>query len=112
MHFLGVLTQQRGKGAQALGLIRQSIALDPAVALWHNKLGNVLLDQELYDDAAKASARCSELDPGHLEVLNKLGILLRRLQRPDEAEQTFRRAIRALPTRIQTWRLCWPRRSA
>ena len=92
-HFLGVLMQQRGKGAQALELIRKSIALDPSVAPWHNNLGNVLLDQELYDDAAKAYARCSELDPGNLEVLNNLGILLRRLQRPDEAEQTFRRAI-------------------
>lgn len=92
-HFLGVLMQQRGNGAQALELIRKSITLDPAVAPWHNNLGNVLLGQELYDDAAKAYARCSELDSDNREVLNNLGILLRRLQRPQEAEQSFRRAI-------------------
>ena len=93
MHFLGVLMQQRGHGPRALELVHQSITLEPAIAPWHNNLGNVLLSLERYDDAAKAYARCSELDPGNLEVLNNLGILLRRLQRLDEAEQYFRRAI-------------------
>ncbi|MBC7706956.1 MAG: tetratricopeptide repeat protein [Rhodoferax sp.] len=92
-HFLGVLMQQRGHGAEALALIRQSIALDGAVAPWHNNLGNVLLGEGRFDDAAAAYARCSDLDPSNREVLNNLGVLLRRLQRPLEAEVMLRRAI-------------------
>lgn len=92
-HFLGVLMQQRGRGAQALELIRASIDLDPSVASWFNNLGNVLLAEEQYEEASQAYARCSELDPQNLEVLNNLGILLGRLQRHAESEQSFRLAI-------------------
>lgn len=92
-HFFGVLMQQRGHGAQALALIHKSIALDGAVAPWHNNLGNVLLGQERFDEAAAAYARCSELDPANREVLNNLGVLLRRLQRLHESEEVLQRAI-------------------
>ncbi|MEO8859737.1 MAG: tetratricopeptide repeat protein [Burkholderiaceae bacterium] len=92
-HFLGVLMQQLAQGAQALELIRKSIALDPSVAPWHNNLGNVLLSEGRFDEAAGAYARCSELDPTNREVLNNLGVMLRRLQRPDEAEQALLRAV-------------------
>ena len=99
MHFLGVLLHHIGRQpVQALQLIRASIKLDPTVAPWHNNLGNVLLGQEFYDDAAAAYARCSELDPDNLEVLNNLGVLLRRLQRPQEAEQALKRAVALEPS--------------
>jgi predicted TPR repeat methyltransferase len=92
-HFLGVLVHQRGHGAQALALIHQSIELDGAVPPWHNNLGNVLLSQGRFDDAAAAYARCSELDPSNREVLNNLGVLLRRLQRLEDSEEVLKRAI-------------------
>lgn len=97
MHYLGVLLRQRGKGAEATDLIRQSIAIDPLVGPWHNNLGNVLLDEGQYDEAAAAYARCSELDPDNLEVLNNLGVLLRHLHRPQEAEAMLKRAIARNP---------------
>lgn len=92
-HFLGVLMHQSGRGAEALLLIHQSIVLDGTVAPWHNNLGNVLLGQERFDEAAAAYARCSELDPSNREVLNNLGVLLRRLKRLQEAEEVLQRAI-------------------
>ena len=70
LHYLGVVLRQRGEGVRSLELIRQSIAIDPTVASWHNNLGNALLQEGAFDDAAAAYARCSELDPGNLEVLN------------------------------------------
>ncbi len=97
LHFLGVLLWRRDNATGALELIQQAIAIDPMVAAWHNNLGNVLLAQGHYDQAAVAYGRCTELDPDNLEVLNNLGLLLQKLGRPREAEATLLRAIAANP---------------
>lgn len=92
-HFLGVLMRQRGKGAEGLELIQESIRIHATVASWHNNLGNVFLEEGRFDEAALAYARCSELDSENLEVLNNLGVLLRKLNRKPEAEDSFKEAI-------------------
>ena len=100
LHYLGMLLGQRGRRqdrAEALQRLRDSIRIDPSVAAWHNNLGNVLLDGSEVDAAASAYARCSELDPGNVEVLNNLGCLLRGLGRTAEAEAVLRRALDARP---------------
>ena len=102
LHFLGVLLHQRGQGGQALELIQASVARDPGVAPWHNNLGNVLLDNDRFDDAAAAYTRCFELDPDNLEVLINLGVLYRKMDRPQEAEQVLLRALARAPSSIST----------
>lgn len=97
-HYLGVLLRQRGKGAEGLGLIQQSILIDSGVASWHNNLGNVFLEEGRFDDAAAAYARCSASDSINLEVLNNLGVLLRRLNRKPEAEESLKKAISLDPS--------------
>ncbi len=93
LHYLGVLHQQRGKKANAIDLVRQSLVIDPSVAAWHNNLGNLLLDDEQYEAASSCYARCSELDSGNIEVLNNLGVLQRKLGQPEQAEVSFNRAL-------------------
>lgn len=99
-HYLGMLLGQRGRHqdrAEAIERLRSSIDIDSSVAAWHNNLGNALLDGGDVDAAASAYARCSELDPGNVEVLNNLGCLLRGLGRMAEAEEVLRRALDARP---------------
>jgi predicted TPR repeat methyltransferase len=98
LHYLGVLLHQRGRGGEGFDLIQKSIAIDPNVAPWYNNLGNVLLDEARFDEAAIAYARCTELDESNLEVLNNLGVLLRKLKRTKEAENSFNRAVLRDPT--------------
>jgi predicted TPR repeat methyltransferase len=97
-HYLGVLLRQRGKSAEGLGLIQESIKMDVTVASWHNNLGNVFLEEGRFDEAAVAYERCCELDADNLEVLNNLGVLLRKLNRREEAEESLKKAISRDPT--------------
>jgi predicted TPR repeat methyltransferase len=96
-HYLGVLMRQRGKKSDGFELIQKSVNLDATVAPWHNNLGNVLLEEGRFDEAALAYARCSALDPANIEVLNNLGVLLQKLGRPQEAEASFKRALALNP---------------
>ena len=97
MQYLGVLYRQRGNSREGLELIRRSIIIDSVVAAWHNNYGNVLIEERQFDEAAKAYRRCSELDGANLEVLNNLGVLYRELDRPQDAEASFRLAIARNP---------------
>ncbi len=97
LHYLGVVHQQRGEKIKAIELVRQSLAIDASVAAWHNNLGNLLLDDGQFDAASAAYTRCSELDLENVEVLNNLGVLLRRLGRYGEAEASLKRALALKP---------------
>jgi len=97
MHFLGVLLDQRGRTAEALPLIRQSIALDPAVPDWHNNHGNVLLESGRVDDAASAYEEAARLAPDRADIQNNLGVLRREQKRLAESEAAYRRAIACDP---------------
>src|SRR4051812_19662564 len=44
LHFLGVLSHQRGQSEAALDFIRKSIAIEPEGPFRHNNLGNVLVE--------------------------------------------------------------------
>jgi len=93
MHFLGVLAHQRGRGAQALDLIRRSIALAADVPDWHNNLGNVLLEAGQVDEAASAYEEAARLAPARADIQNNLGVLRREQKRLAESEAAYRRAI-------------------
>ena len=97
LHYMGVLSQQRGFKAKAIELVRKSLLIDPSVAAWHNNLGNLLLDDEQFEAASACYGRCSELDSGNIEVLNNLGVLQRKLGRLEQAEASFNRAIALNP---------------
>lgn len=92
-HFMGVLQHQRGRSAQAVELIRRSIALNPDVPDWHNNLGNVLLETGGVDAAADAYEEALRLAPERADIRNNLGVLRREQGRTEEAEAAYRQAI-------------------
>ncbi|PTT91564.1 hypothetical protein DBR42_03570 [Pelomonas sp. HMWF004] len=97
LHFLGVLLHQGGQSEEALALIDRSLALDPAVASWHNNRGNVLLLLQRADEARAAYERCRELEPGNPAVANNLACLLRALGEMASAEALFRELLAREP---------------
>lgn len=97
LHFYGILQSQRGRHDEALALIDRSIAIDGALAAWHNNRGNVLLEAGRPEQAADAYRRCTELDPDNLEVLNNLGVLYRHMGLLEDAERSLLQALQRNP---------------
>jgi len=106
LHFLGVLTHQRGRAREALALMRDSLALDPTVADWHSNIGNVLLETGQLDAAAAAYRQALALRPDHPAFHNNLGVLLREQNRPEDAERAYLRAVELAPDYSDAYSNC------
>ncbi len=100
LHFLGVLTHQRGDSERGLTLIERAIALAPNAGTYNN-LGNVLYELDRFEDAAAAYERALALCP-EAGTLNNLGSSLRMQGRVEEAEAAYRRALELSPKHIDT----------
>ncbi len=97
LHFLGVLTSQRGRHQDAAELIRRALAIDPRYADAWNNLGNVLAGMDRWDEAAEAYQRTSELAPNNPSAHCNLGVMLLRAGRFAEAAAAFQQAIALAP---------------
>jgi predicted TPR repeat methyltransferase len=92
LHYLGVLTHQRGDSERGVELIERAITHAPGNAGMYNNLGNVLYELDRFQDAAVAYGTALELSP-EAGTLNNLGSALRMQGRIDEAEAAYRRAL-------------------
>jgi Flp pilus assembly protein TadD len=97
LHFLGVLTHQRGHSAEAIELINRSIALDPSQPDRYNNLGNVLLETGRVDEAVSAYEKNIELAPDHADAYNNIGTVYKAQQRFAEAALAYGKAIAINP---------------
>jgi predicted TPR repeat methyltransferase len=89
-----MLAFMTGHQEDGIRLVRESLAAAPGMADWHSNLGIMLLQAQ--DDAAGAleSFRTAvALDPRHVNARNNLGVLLRLLGLPTDAEAEYRTAI-------------------
>jgi protein O-GlcNAc transferase len=73
IHLLGVAFLQMGDAARALLLIDRAIALQPAVAAYHNNRGQALHRLARLDEAGAASRQAIALEPTLAEAHNNLG---------------------------------------
>ena len=86
---LGVLRRQRGEWADAEALLREALAIDPALAQAHYELG-ALLDARGAVEPALASLRAAATAaPAYPEPHYALARILWRLGRPRDAEQAM-----------------------
>jgi protein O-GlcNAc transferase len=102
LHLLGVLSQQQGRGEDALRLIRSAIEISPGVARFHANLGNVLREQGRLDQAIDAYRQSAKLAPDVAPTQAALGEALLAAGRVEEAVETLTRAS-ALQPRPETW---------
>jgi len=94
LHYAGMLAFMTGHHEDGIRLVKESLAAAPETADWHSNLGIMLLQAQ--DDAGGAleSFRTAvALQPRHVNARNNLGVLLRLLGLPTEAEAEYRTAI-------------------
>jgi predicted TPR repeat methyltransferase len=107
LHFMGLLRHAQGRPGEAIGLIRESLARQPANTSAWNNLGNVCLLAGRTDDAADAYAHAVEhadaLDADSALALANLGALYRKLGRLDDSERACRRAVEIAPGCGDAW---------
>jgi len=96
LHFLGLAAYQSGRPQEAVGLIRQAIAIRAKPAYWYN-LGHAYLSCEDFPAAEDAFRQTVTLAPGHAEALFHLGNMLRARNDKDGAIDYYRRAAEARP---------------
>ena len=94
---LGLINCQLGLMAEATDCSRRAIAVRPDVAEAHNNLGNALLAQGQYQEAAASFVQAIKIKPGFEEAHNNLGSAYLKLGRLEEAAASFREALRLRP---------------
>jgi predicted TPR repeat methyltransferase len=103
LHFLGVLSHQRGRTDTAIALIQKSIALDPGQPDRYNNLGNVLIELGRLAEATDALEKAIALQPGHADAYNNLGAVLKAQGRFQEAAAAYKKAIELNPNHVNAY---------
>ena len=97
LHLLGLVAHQAGNTQAAIDLIRQAIAADGSVALFHCNLGEMSRLVGRIDDAVAAGRRALELQPSYPQALNNLGIAYLDRGDHDSAIKCLEQALRLAP---------------
>ncbi len=92
---LGVLLSRRGLWHEAVAQLRCAAAADPGRAAAWSYLGEALNRVDDLPGAREAYEHAVELEPRNAKALYGLGIVLDRLNRPDEATRMYRRSREA-----------------
>ena len=107
LHFLGILRHVQGRSDEGVALIRRAVALRPGQPGMLNNLGNLLFESQQLDAAAEAYEQAlAAAGPGQEESadpLHNLGVIHRRNDRLDRAEQCLREAIALRPDNGPSW---------
>lgn len=94
-----------GRTSDALLLLDEAIALDPANAGIRNYYGQLCFMAGRLTEAEAALRKAIEIDPYLADAHNNLGAVLDRLGRKDEAEASFRKVLQdpSYPTPEKVW---------
>jgi len=107
LHFMGILRHVQGRSDEGVALIRQAVALRPGQPGMLNNLGNLLFEVQQLDAAADAYEQAlAAAGPGQADSadpLHNLGVIHRRNDRLDRAEQCLREAVALRPDNGPTW---------
>lgn len=97
---LGVFLERRGEAVAAAGHYRLAANLAPRNPIYPFNLGNALLKQKLFAEAAAAFRRAADLDTGNADALNNLAWAWHELgANLDEAAALCRQAVALCPSR-------------
>ncbi|MBP6764263.1 MAG: tetratricopeptide repeat protein [Rubrivivax sp.] len=97
LHMLGALEGQFGSDEVAAYLIGKAIEISPQEAMFHNNLGNVLLNLKRPEEAEAAYRHAVALEPGRYDAINNLAVLVGRRGDRDGAEKLFKELLEVAP---------------
>ena len=96
---LGVFLERMGHPVAAAGNYREATELQPANSYFQMNLGNALLKQKLFAEAAAAYARAVKLDPENTDAMNNLACAYAETgANLDQAVQLSQRAVALSPS--------------
>jgi tetratricopeptide (TPR) repeat protein len=96
---LGVLLERTGHPAAAAGNYREATELQPTNSHFQMNLGNALLKQKLFSEAAAAYAQAMKLDPENADAMNNLACAYAEIGADlDQAIQLCHRAAALRPS--------------
>jgi predicted TPR repeat methyltransferase len=101
LHMFGVLQAAVGRFEEARTLIERAVAVLPGQAMFHNNLGNSLLQLERLDEAEQQFRQAIMLDTDRFDAMNNLAVLLGRREQYADAERVFLRLLEILPSFVQ-----------
>jgi tetratricopeptide (TPR) repeat protein len=95
---LAVACEEAGDRERASSLYRRSIELEPDGAVWvYLNLGQILIQQENWDEAIRLYQTAVEVYPNHLEVCRSLAIAQRQQGNTEEAIAGYRLTLELEP---------------
>lgn len=97
LHMLGALEGQFGSDEAAVQLIGKAIEINPQEPMFHNNLGNVLVNLKRVEEAEASYRRAVALDPGRYDAINNLAVLVGRRGDRDGAEKLFKELLETAP---------------
>ena len=103
LHVLALTRFALDDKTEAIELMRQATALEPASAAFHGDLGIMLHGAGRYEESVAASRKSLELRPDDAVTLNSLGAALSALDRVDEAIAAYRQALALKPGYHECW---------
>jgi protein O-GlcNAc transferase len=86
-----------GKRERAIWCLREASRLDPSLPDVRRKLATIFAESNRYERARQLYLAELRQDPGDVSTLLDLGRLLKRMNRPDEASEKFRRVLELVP---------------
>jgi choline-sulfatase len=92
---------QEGELEQAIDLLRQVLAEDPAIVDGHLSLGNKFSEAGRHAEAIASFRRALELQPDYSLALTNLALAYKRARRLDDAEVGFQRVLELDPENRQ-----------
>lgn len=101
LHLLGVIAHQVGQHDAAIQLITRAIALNPAVAEYHNNLGEAYRALGKPEEAEAQYRLALARKPAYAEAHNNLGAALQEQGRLDEAMVQYREALARNPAHAE-----------
>jgi predicted O-linked N-acetylglucosamine transferase (SPINDLY family)/ADP-heptose:LPS heptosyltransferase len=103
LHVLALTRFALDDQKEALALMREALAIEPASAAFHSDLGIMLHGTGEFAESVAASLRSLELRPDDPVTLNSLGASLSSLDRVEEAIAAYRRALALKPNYHDCW---------
>ncbi len=97
LNLMGLLAIEASQNDIALGYLRKAVALEPAIAMYRNNLGNALVVATRPEEALPHLERAVALDPGYADAWCNLAKAWRQLGDAGKAIKYFQQALAAAP---------------
>jgi len=94
LHLMGVIANQVGYYALAVGLIEKAIEINPKEPIYYNNVGNAFKSQGNLEKALLSYQKAIEIKPDFAEALVSLGSVYKELALLEEAIFCFKNALK------------------